>query len=242
MPKRPCALDLTSDNQTILIADKFGDVYSMPLFPKKAAEDLAAEPTVKEEQEGCDTTSGASTPAETPKFFKSEANEFTVHSKRNLRALQHQNTTKLQPAAPKPAAAIFEHRLLLGHVSMLTAIAFATSANRPYILTADRDEHIRVSRCVLDQAHVIENYCLGHKDFISRLCLLPGAPDLLVSGGGDDEVFLWEWVAGRVLAKVDLLSRVQEVNPGAENVAVSKLFAHATGSGSGYSLFVLCER
>ncbi|KAJ4417395.1 tRNA (guanine-N(7)-)-methyltransferase non-catalytic subunit trm82, partial [Neurospora sp. IMI 360204] len=32
MPKRPCALALTPDNKTILSADKFGDVFSLPLL------------------------------------------------------------------------------------------------------------------------------------------------------------------------------------------------------------------
>ena len=32
MPKRPCAVALTPDESTLLCADKFGDIYSLPLM------------------------------------------------------------------------------------------------------------------------------------------------------------------------------------------------------------------
>lgn len=54
----------------------------------------------------------------------------------------------------------FEHKLLLGHVSMLTDIALVVLNGRNYIITADRDEHIRISRGI-PQSHIIEGFCLG---------------------------------------------------------------------------------
>ncbi|KAK2073083.1 hypothetical protein P8C59_007392 [Phyllachora maydis] len=116
---------------------------------------------------------------------------------RNLRALLDQRKAVLQPSE-KPAAASFEHTLLLGHVSMLTGITHATDPHtgRPYIITADRDEHLRVSRGVLSQAHVIEGFCFGHDEFISRICIPPASPELLLSAGGDDEIYLWECGSG----------------------------------------------
>lgn len=54
-----------------------------------------------------------------------------------------------------------EGDFLLGHVSMITDIALPK--DDVVILTADRDEKIRVSR--FPQAAVIENYCLGHSQY-----------------------------------------------------------------------------
>lgn len=232
MPKRPCALDFTPDRVTILVADKFGDVYALPLIPSGAPE--TPTPSARD----C-------TPA-TPVPFRPQANELTVHSKRNLRALLDQRKAVLQPSE-KPAAASFEHTLLLGHVSMLTGITHATDPHtgRPYIITADRDEHLRVSRGVLSQAHVIEGFCFGHDEFISRICIPPASPELLLSAGGDDEIYLWEWCAGRLITKANVLSHVQEIRPEANRVAVSFLCAHGSGSGGSepsHHVFVFCER
>ena len=77
------------------------------------------------------------------------------------------------------------------------------------MVTADRDEHIRISRGI-PMTHVIENFCLGHREFISRICIPDSRPEVLISGGGDDEVFVWEWESGRLVSRVELKSVVQE--------------------------------
>ena len=198
MPKRPCAIAFTSDDETILCADKFGDVYSLPLIPS----------------EEMDLSQRQQAPAKT-KPFKPSASHLTVHTKRNLAALELQLKQTSVPAKEK-AGPKFEHKLLLGHVSMLTDLAFVSlpATVSPsdhaccYLLTADRDEHIRVSRGP-PQSYVIENYCLGHTAFISRLCIPQYAPGVLISGGGDDYLLVWKWLEGRVLQKVPLTDRVQ---------------------------------
>ncbi|KAH6854254.1 hypothetical protein B0I37DRAFT_25059 [Chaetomium sp. MPI-CAGE-AT-0009] len=263
MPKRPCSLTLTHDNLTILSADKFGDVYALPLLPSPittttttsvtpgGATPSAPSPTASGRDE---SRSASATPSTaTPSAFKPQANELTVHTKRNLKALENQKISLGRRALQEqPNRPQFELTLLLGHVSMLTAIAVgAESVNgeaagprvREYIVTADRDEHIRVSRGV-PQAHVIERFCLGHEDFVSRLCMAPGGrAEVLISGGGDDDLFVWDWVRGELLGRAAVLEHVKGVvggEEGASKVAVTKVFA--CGWEGGVGVFVVVER
>ena len=194
MPKRPSAIALTSDDSSILCADKFGDVYSLPLL--LGEENSPSHPLTSTKQ----------------KPFKPVATTLTVHTKRNLKALEQQ-LKEANRLAKEKSGPSFEKQLLLGHVSLLTDLALVSlpsnTAKRThgYLLTADRDEHIRVSR---GQSHVIENYCLGHTSFVSKLCIPRWAPEILVSGGGDDYILVWKWVEGRVLQKVPLVDQGQE--------------------------------
>lgn len=71
--------------------------------------------------------------------------------------------------------------LVLGHTSLLTS--FLLSVDEKYILTADRDEHIRVSW--YPQGYCIESYCLGHKKYVflfitGRLICLRLKPSLQI--------------------------------------------------------------
>ncbi|KAL2853160.1 hypothetical protein BJX68DRAFT_265383 [Aspergillus pseudodeflectus] len=211
MPKRPCSITFM-DNNEILLGDKFGDVYSMPLIP-------SAEPRVSK--------------AAREHQKRIAATNLTVHTQRNLKSLEMQKQQAAKKAAAKADKApedgpSFQHQLLLGHVSLLTDVAFVSlpspdpSSNRKrgYILSADRDEHIRVSRGP-PQAHVIENYCLGHSSFISSLCIPQWAPEILISGGGDPYLLVWNWTAAHVLHKVPL---VEETGEG-KDVAVRSIWA-----------------
>ncbi|KAI4730962.1 thioredoxin reductase [Aureobasidium sp. EXF-10728] len=161
---------VTPDNQTILCGDKFGDVYSLPLFPSAIVDQVEESSKVEAKEDAG------------PKKYVPAATTLTVHSGRNRRALENQMKQKDLQAKAREGPK-FEYQLLLGHVSMLTDVQFATEEidgkARGYIITADRDEHIRISRGP-PQAHIIEGFCLGHKDFISKICLLPGT-DLLGS-------------------------------------------------------------
>jgi tRNA (guanine-N(7)-)-methyltransferase subunit TRM82 len=196
MPKRPCALQILPDNGTILCGDKFGDVYSLPL--------LHSTPHVPEDVDAVRGVTEKDTPEAAKPSFKPSATNLTVHTKRNRRALENQMLQKNFSAKKEPLA--FEHKLLLGHVSMLTDIRFATTKRygtpREYIITADRDEHIRISRGP-PQAHIIEGYCLGHTEYISKICLVPGT-DLLVSGGGDEWLGIWDWQDFTLKCKVQI--------------------------------------
>jgi len=241
MPKRPCAVLVTPDNKTILCGDKFGDVYSLPLFPS-AIIDKAEESSKVETKEDAG-----------PKKYVPAATTLTVHSGRNRRALENQMKQKDLQAKAREGPK-FEYQLLLGHVSMLTDVQFATEEvdgkSRGYIITADRDEHIRISRGP-PQAHIIEGFCLGHKDFISKICLLPST-ELLVSGGGDDWLGIWDWRAGSLKEKCDMRSALTTLfsfqssttNFGAESsIAVSGLWAVPSGTETKETaLLVACEK
>lgn len=253
MPKRPCSISLTSDERTILCADKFGDVYSLPLFGI-SYESLAKEPL----QEKPDA----------PKPYVPAATSKTVHTRKNREALRNQQNPNLQKAEKRVVH--FDHQLLLGHVSLLTNVACATitdkaspsARSRTYILTADRDEHIRVSRGI-PQAHIIEQYCLGHTEFVSKLCIPSWNSQLLVSGGGDDFILVWDWVTGTIRQKVDIKCHVDALriqyavtmeqfrdtekallDEGDKNVAVSGIWALKTSAESCEPqgvLLVTCE-
>jgi tRNA (guanine-N(7)-)-methyltransferase subunit TRM82 len=179
------------EDTTILCGDKFGDVYSLPLLDDGhySAGQAGTKPALQPQSD-----------------FKPSATNFTVHTKRNRIALESQMKQAQQGLTPRKEALQFEHKLLLGHVSMLTDLKFAYASidgkPRPHIITADRDEHIRISRGP-PQAHIIEGYCLGHTAFISKICLVPGT-ELLLSGGGDDWIGVWNWRTNELVQKLDL--------------------------------------
>ncbi|KAI1469927.1 uncharacterized protein F4812DRAFT_307099 [Daldinia caldariorum] len=244
MPKRPSSIAITPDGNTILSADKFGDVYALPLIPSATSPEATSTTSA--------SPSSATTAAAAPSF-KLAANRLTVHSQRNLRALEEQERilASRQAAAQSASASTKEeepkYEPVLGHVSMLTALALATGTGgngngKPYVITADRDEHIRVSRGAPAQYHVVETYCLGHEAFLGALCVPASRPEVLVSAGGDDELFVWEWEAGRLVGKADILRRAKEVVgvSSADQVAVSQLLSY-DADGKCYVLAV-CER
>jgi tRNA (guanine-N(7)-)-methyltransferase subunit TRM82 len=179
MPKRMCAVVLTPDEKTILVGDKFGDVYALPLHP------LAGWVPRKSEQ---------------PATWVPSATELTVHTKGNLEALRQQREQRIH--SPKKDSPDFEHKLLLGHVSLLTDVVIAEIQDglrrKQYILTSDRDEHIRVSRGV-SQAHIIEAYCMGHREFVSCLSIMPWNSEYLVAGSGEPSLKVFDWRSGRLI-------------------------------------------
>lgn len=213
MAKRPSSITLAADDTTILCADKFGDVYSLPILPSPEDEQ-AVTPEPQEDR----------------KKFEPSASVLTVHSGRNRKALEEQ--LKQAQKGPKQVKdpPKFKQQLIIGHVSMLTNVVCATVGSRSYILTADRDEHIRVSRG-LPQAHIIEGFCQGHEEFVSRLCFTKSGR--LVSGGGDPYLYMWDWLSYRLVEKIPLQGPIFEhykgqpyhTGAGEFKVAVSGIWA-----------------
>ncbi|NWS66452.1 WDR4 methyltransferase, partial [Crotophaga sulcirostris] len=85
-----------------------------------------------------------------------------------------------------------EGKLELGHLSLLLDVAL--SPDDRYIVTADRDEKIRVS--LTKAPYVIVSYCLGHTEFVNKILVIPNCPDLLLSASGDSTLRLWEYKSG----------------------------------------------
>ena len=104
--------------------------------------------------------------------------------------------------------------LILGHTSLLTT--FFLTQDGQFIISADRDEHIRISW--YPQGYVIERFCLGHEKcvlrrFLSYVKLMSArfvtalhspsfAPSILLSGGGDTSIKIWNWLSGDCLGDI----------------------------------------
>ncbi|KAJ2082321.1 hypothetical protein H4R24_001697 [Coemansia sp. RSA 988] len=90
---------------------------------------------------------------------------------------------------------------LLGHVSILCDIKFSYGT-RPYVLTCDRDEKLRISR--YPNTYNIEAFGLGHKEFVTSIATMQVEPSIAVTGSGDGTVRMWEITSGRLLQTVQL--------------------------------------
>lgn len=134
-PKRPCSVLTTLDDEKVVVADKFGDVYEI------------------------------------------DAEDNVVVPEKNL--------------AP-----------ILGHVSMLSKVIVAKHDNRGFILTGDRDEHIKISH--YPKSYVVRHWLFGHHEFVSCLHICLFNKDILISGGGDDYLLVWNWWEKKELARVEL--------------------------------------
>ncbi|KAM9937578.1 hypothetical protein OXX80_002898 [Metschnikowia pulcherrima] len=96
---------------------------------------------------------------------------------------------------------------ILGHVSMLSDVLVAEHNGQQFVLTGDRDEHIKVTHYPL--SYVVKHWLFGHREFVSCLHLPAFNKDLLISGGGDDYLLLWDWWANKQLARVELRDLVE---------------------------------
>lgn len=78
---------------------------------------------------------------------------------------------------------------LLGHLTMFTAIQFLLDGNNiKYILSADRDEKIRISS--FPDSFNIERFCFGHKKMVTHILILSSR--MFISVDEDNELLLWD--------------------------------------------------
>ncbi|WFC99712.1 tRNA (guanine-N(7)-)-methyltransferase non-catalytic subunit trm82 [Malassezia yamatoensis] len=104
-----------------------------------------------------------------------------------------------ESAEEDPAESSIKPRL--GHVSMITSLAFLGGPVPNQIVTADRDEHIRISRWGPNRAgHIIEQFLLGSSSFVGALLPLSSeqasqvgnvAGDALISSDGGAILRTW---------------------------------------------------
>lgn len=106
---------------------------------------------------------------------------------------------------PKPEKDL---KPILGHVSMLTDVLVAEHDNKQFILTSDRDEHIKVSH--YPQTFVVKHWLFGHDEFISSMVLPDFDKNLLITGGGDDLIFLWNWFDQKLISSFNLRPFVEK--------------------------------
>ena len=270
MPKRLCALrliekkenmtvdeEISVDGVAIICGDKFGDVYSLPLI-HVPEEDKAPTPTPTPSTPAPDSgQNGLSVP--TPEAEQKAPRETgIITTARNKRAAGRASemTTRNSIAKLQAKELHFRHKLLLGHVSLLldvlpvsrqVEVETGEIQKRTWILSADKDEHIRVSR--YPKSYVIEGFCLGHTSYVAKL-LAPSwdmEQKSLVSGGGDDYLLFWDWTAMKVEQRIGLrdyvMKSVDETIPCREKLPLSSLDAEAMevdsdrGQGQGNSEF-----
>ncbi|KAM4559412.1 tRNA (guanine-N(7)-)-methyltransferase non-catalytic subunit wdr4 isoform 5-T5 [Odontesthes bonariensis] len=130
-----------------------------------------------------------------------------------------------------------EGQLKIGHLSMLLAVTM--SPDDKYIITADRDEKVRVSRH--RYPYSIQSFCLGHQQFVSALQIPSGHPHWLLSGSGDGTVKLWEYESGRRLQSWDL-AQLEETMCSQTVKEKNPTVCRVSSSPDGRHVAVLCER
>ena len=107
-------------------------------------------------------------------------------------------------------------RLLLGHLSQLLDMAVTRDGAR--LVTADRDEKIRVS--MYPDSFNIDNYCLGHMEFVTSIALSSCDETRLVSGSGDGTIRCWDLTSGEERACHDVTGDLIEADRDSHDAAM----------------------
>lgn len=95
---------------------------------------------------------------------------------------------------------VTEPAAILGHYATVTALAVLQCSAGQYVVTADRDEKIRVSR--FPDSYDIVAYCLRHTDYVTALHqLTANEKPLLLSAGADGRLCVWNALEGQCIGE-----------------------------------------
>ncbi|KAJ8085340.1 tRNA (guanine-N(7)-)-methyltransferase non-catalytic subunit trm82 [Marasmius tenuissimus] len=200
LPKRPTSAAFTKEGHTIVVADKFGDVFSYPLHPAPLVEEPTQPQPQEEEKEE---------PVQPAEVIVAEPEQKPATKGKRKRKPKNPNHHENPPHARDSVESHTNTSggtLVLGHTSLLTSFLF--SQDDKYIITTDRDEHIRVSW--YPQGYIIESFCLGCSRFVSCLHIPKSQPSVLISGGGDPEIKVWDWHSGQLKHDIPVFEHVKE--------------------------------
>jgi len=106
------------------------------------------------------------------------------------------------PTIPLGNGEFQSFRVLMGHFcSIITSISL--SQGQDLLATSDRDGRCRITKFPdnpMEGAHEIKSYCFGHHNFVSQSAFVAiEGKEILISGGGDGRVKIWEIEDGKQL-------------------------------------------
>lgn len=125
---------------------------------------------------------------------------------------------------------------LLGHLFTFSDVKFITNSKTSeimYILTADRDEKIRVSK--YPNAYKIERFCFGHKDMIRRLVTVDDARFISIDHSNNAKL----WNLGKInnLPEDKVFESDETAQLDGNNLKRSRMvYRHTDGAKSGVAL------
>ncbi|KAJ2458947.1 hypothetical protein GGI02_005945, partial [Coemansia sp. RSA 2322] len=124
-------------------------------------------------------------------------------------------------------------QLLLGHVSILCAIDFSFH-ERPFVLTCDRDEKLRVSK--YPNAYNIQSFGLGHTEFVTTVATGRFALASAVTGSGDGTLRLWDLASGALVQTVELSEHLAQYYASGRAICSENTYVDRTAANERYGV------